>query len=160
MKATFLMIFSFLISFATSASTANPDGSYWLVINKSCDGKQMKVSRNDRIHFGNGMFAHIYGLKDSGVEYCNQIQAFTRNIQTSSFVNDNYVESAFLSPMAVRTVCKKKQAGEVISDQSQQIQGSTQSMTLILREGVKGYLEWNKSPDCPKGTLRFDLSKE
>ena len=147
------------VLFSLNAYAAKPEG-VWQVTGKSCEGKPVIVSQDERVQFGDGMYAFIYRLSESSTQYCNQAQVSTRVIQSISESGGNYGEVSILTPHALRTVCKNKQNGAVISDQTENVQGVAQPATIMLKEDNKGFAVLDKSFACPNGSLHLDLQKQ
>lgn len=147
------------VLFSLTSYAAKPEG-VWLVTEKSCEGKPATISQDERVQFGDGMYAFIYRLSDSPTKYCNQAQVSTRVIQSNSQSGGNYGEVAVLTPYALRTVCKSKQNNTIISDQTDNVQGIAQPATIMLKADNTGFAVLDKSFACPNGSLHLDLKKQ
>lgn len=148
-----------LTALCPSVVVAGPiDGSIWLVSSKTCNAQNQPISGKERFQFAEGLWAHIYQVSDSQDEYCNQAQAYQRIVQSFSGHADAYTEVSVLVPQAVRTVCRKKQGGAVVSDKTEPLNGAHQSLTLTI-SGGHGAADIQDSASCIGGTLHFELNK-
>ncbi|HWU43423.1 MAG TPA: hypothetical protein VN132_08295, partial [Bdellovibrio sp.] len=113
MKARVLLSLLFFLS--TSVLAKNLDGTLWAVKKKSCEGKDVAISAEEKVQFGNEMFAYISRSSETSKDYCDEALAYQRNIRSTSELEDRYTEVSFLSQYSVRTVCRNKQIDAVIS---------------------------------------------
>lgn len=141
----------------TAVAISSPEGE-WVVTNKTCDEKSETLKGNETIFLVNNFYVQSYRSFEDNERICNQTEKFTRIIQTVSSAANVYEEISILTPKTLRTVCKWKKSGEVISDTTIPIYGSEQQLHLVLQIS-QGVAELKNTSFCEQGILHLDIQK-
>jgi hypothetical protein len=149
----------FLILSTTQAFADYPDGSTWKITEKKCDGSDLKILGEERIFFGNSMFAHRILFSEDIKQVCYETKAYTRIAKSFSGNELNYQETAELSPLMTRFICKDKVSGTVSRDNTNQWTDQSQVLSLELNH-QQGKIELRSDKECSSGTLVLSVQFE
>lgn len=153
-----LLIGLLLFSQYALASPTAPVGD-WDVISKSCNATAASVSSPEVIYFRDGFWGHSYVESEDQENKCIQVQAMNRVIQNYHYYSDRYDEESILIAKAIRTICKNKSTGEIISDATVPFSKPEELINIILYDS-QGIVDISDSSFCPEGMLHMKLQKK
>lgn len=152
------IIISSLIYLSSVVVFAANDWAVWTVTAKACNAQPKAVSGKETLQLASGLLAHVYLSSEQATTECYSVEAFMRIASSLNRQNGIYSETSHLQPQALRTVCRNKSDGSVISDTSAALNAPEQSLTLTT-DGDLGLADIVGSPECKSGALHFALKK-
>lgn len=153
-----LFIGLLLFSHYALASTASPIGD-WNVTTKSCNATPKPVSSPEVIYLRDSFLGHSYVESEDQEKKCIQVQAMGRVIQNYRDYPDRYYEESILIAKVLRTICKNKSTGEIISDSTVPFNKPEESIKITLYES-QGNIDISDSSFCPSGILHIEIQKK
>lgn len=152
-----LYLLLFLFSQVSLASSPQPDGD-WKIMNKTCNLLPQTIAGTEHIFFRNGFFGQSYLQFEDLEKKCTQVQGFDRVIQSYSSDSDKYEEVSTLISRVLRTVCRSKANGNIISDNTVPLDTPSQTVSVVLHE-YTGMIELDGSSFCKEGILHLEIQK-
>ena len=121
-----------------------------------CNSAILKVEGTEKVFFNNGIFAHSLLTTEDQSQICYQAKAYGRVIQSFSGNESNYQEASTILPQALRNVCRDKDTGATIRDQTDTWSGKLQTIAIGLAS-QQGGVDVTSDEQCPAGLLHFDV---
>jgi len=155
-----VFVYLLLITFSqlSLALSSSPEGD-WKVTNKSCSSSAMEIRDTENIFFRSGFLGHSYLGSEDSEQKCTQLEGFDRIIGSSSYDNDQYLEVSTLRSNVLRTVCRSKKNGKVLSDNTAPLNLPPQFVSIVLTQN-NGKIEIKNSSFCKMGVLHLDIQKK
>lgn len=138
-------------------SSPQPVGD-WEIISKTCNLLPQPIVGTENIFFRNGFFGQSYLQFEDMEKKCTQVQGFDRVVQSYSYDSDKYEEDSTLISRVLRTVCRSKVNGNIISDSTVALDIPSQTIRVLLHE-YTGMIEMNESSFCKEGILHLEIQK-